>query len=157
MPEPVHSVTLTAPLSGRDAVADALYRCIIGMDTANDALFKSSFTTDAIFDLNGTIIDGFDAINSQCYAIVAKLDTGHYVSNLRINITDDESKAQLTCSSMAQHYPGGEGMKADSVHLLAGGFYYLDLVKDSADGLWKIKHWTVKSTWSQGDYSVVGR
>ena len=96
MPEPVHSVTLTPPLSGRDAVADALYRCIIGMDTANDALFKSSFTADAIFDLNGTIIDGFDAINSQCYDIVAKLDTGHYVSNLRINITDDDSKAQLT-------------------------------------------------------------
>lgn len=143
--------TLTPPLSGREAVADALYRCVYAFDTADDELLKSSLAIDAVFDLKGTIFDGFDAIYSQCYSLVSKMDTTHFVTNLRINITEEDSKAQLTCTSLAQHFNDGEGLKAGSDFKLNGGFYYMDLVKDSGDGLWKIKHWTLRSVWREGD------
>lgn len=148
--------TLTPALSGREAIADAVYRCVVALDTDNPTLFKSAFTSDAIFDLNGTIMDGFDAINTQCYASISKMDTNHFLSNLRINILDGDSKAEMTCSALAQHYRGGEGMKSGAVPLLAGALYWLDLIKDAGDGLWKIKHLKLKSTWGQGDWGVFG-
>ena len=74
----------------------------------------------------------------------------------RINVDDDGLKAQASCSALAQHFRPNEGMKADAVNLLAGALYWLELVKDSNDGLWKIKHWIMKSTWAQGDWGVFG-
>ncbi|KAJ5280634.1 hypothetical protein N7478_006006 [Penicillium angulare] len=153
---PALPVSLSPPLSGRDAVADALYRCVIGLDTADEALFKSAFTIDAVFDINGTIMNGLEAIMSECYVNIAKMDTNHFLSNIRINIMDGDSKAQVTCSALAQHYRGGEGMKPGSEPLLAGSLYWVELVNDSADGLWKVKHWTLKSSWGQGDWTVFG-
>ncbi|KAK4861714.1 hypothetical protein LT330_003749 [Penicillium expansum] len=148
--------SLTPALSDRDAVADALYRGVVAFDTADDALFKSALTDDAVLVLNGTVMEGYDAIYSQCYANIAKLDTNHFLTNMRINITE-ESKAQVSCSALSQHYREGEGMKPDSDFLLAGGFYAVELVKDAGDGLWKIKHWTLKTTWGQGDWGVFGK
>ncbi|OQD73224.1 hypothetical protein PENDEC_c016G02484 [Penicillium decumbens] len=149
-------VTQTPALGGREAIADAVYRCVLAFDTDNETLFKSAFTSDAIFELNGTIMNGLDAIVTQCYASVSKMDTTHFINNLRINILDGDSKAEVTCSALAQHYRGGEGMKPDAVPLLAGALYWMDLVKDAGDGLWKIKHWKLKSTWGQGDWGVFG-
>lgn len=148
---PTLPATLSPPLSGRDAVADALYRCIFAFDTANDVLLKSSLATDAVFDLNGNIMTGFDTIYSQCYSRVSKMDTSHHITNLRINITDEDSKAELTCTALSQHYNDGEGFKTDSAFKLVGGFYYMDLAKNSGDGLWKIKNWTLRAVWGQGD------
>lgn len=157
MSVPALPATLTPALSGREAVADALYRCVIAFDTADDALFKSALTTDAVLNLNGTIMEGYDTIYSQCYANIAKMDTNHFLTNMRINIIDGDSKAQVTCSALSQHYRGGEGMNHGSNFLFAGGLYWVELVKDSRDGLWKIKHWTLKSTWGRGDWGVFGK
>ncbi|WBW70717.1 SnoaL-like domain [Schizosaccharomyces osmophilus] len=123
MSVPALPATLTPALSGRDAVADALYRSVMALDTADDALFKSAFTTDAVLDVNGTIMEGYDAIYSQCYAMLTKFDTNHFLSNMRINIIEGDSKAQVTCSALSQHYRGGEGMNPGSDFLLAGGLY----------------------------------
>lgn len=157
MSVPALPATLTPALSGRDAVADALYRAVTAFDTADDALFKSALTTDAVLNLNGTIMEGYGAIYSQCYANIVKMDTNHFLTNIRINIADGDSKAQVTCSALSQHYRGGEGMNPGSDYLLAGGFYWVELVKDSGDGLWKIKQWTLKSNWGQGDWGVFGK
>jgi hypothetical protein len=48
-------------------------------------------------------------------------------------------------------------MKSDAVQYLylPGGRYWLELVKDAEQGIWKIKHWKLKSAWGQGDWSVV--
>lgn len=148
--------TLTPALSGREAVADAIYRGVLGLDTNDLGLFQSALTRDAIFDLNGTIMEGFETIKTQCYDSISKMETTHFLTNLRINILDNESRAEMTCSSLAQHYRGGEGMKSNAIPLLAGGLYWLSLVKDTEDGLWKITKWTLKSTWGQGDWSVFG-
>jgi hypothetical protein len=155
---PCLPATLNPALSGREAIADAVYRCVVALDTDSPTLFRSAFTSDAIFDLNGTIMNGFDAINTQCFASISKMDTTHFISNLRINVLDGDSKAEVTCSALAQHYRGGEGMKPGAAPLLAGSLYWLELVKDEGDdGLWKIKKWKMKSTWGQGDWGVFGK
>ena len=143
-------------LSVREAITDALYRCVNGLDTADTALFDSAFTQDAIFDLNGdNVMEGLDAIHTGCYDRVAKMDTTHLMSNVRVNIIDGESKASLTASGLAQHYRLGQGREPGATRFLTGCFYFLDCVKDEKDGLWKIKHWRLKIIWTEGDVGVV--
>ena len=48
-------------------------------------------------------------------------------------------------------------MKPGSDFLLAGGLYAVELERNAGDGLWKMKHWTLKTTWGQGDWGVFGR
>lgn len=156
MAAPALPASLTPALSDRDAIADALYRGVNAFDTADEVLFKSALTEDAVLVLNGTVMEGYDAIYSGSYVNIAKMDTNHFLTNLRINITG-ESKAQVSCSALSQHYRGGEGMKPGADFLLAGGLYAVELVKDAGDGLWKIKHWTLKTTWAQGDWAVFGK
>lgn len=153
---PLLPATLTPALSGRDAVADAIYRAVNAFDVADDALLKSALTADAVMNINGTVMEGYDAVYRECYSKISELDTSHFLANLRINITEEDSKAQATCSALSQHYRTGEGLKPGSDSLLAGGIYWLELVKDASDGLWKIKHWILKSSWGQGDWNVIG-
>ncbi|KAH8800183.1 hypothetical protein F5884DRAFT_685842 [Xylogone sp. PMI_703] len=148
-------ITLTFAPGGREAIADAINRCVIGLDTADSALFRSAFTEDAIADLNGTVMDGLDIIYSQCYERIAKLDTTHFITNIRVNADGGGCKASAMCSALAQHYRGGKGMEADTTGLLVGSLYWLDLVRDDKDGLWKIKTWKLKSIWSEGDWGVM--
>jgi len=35
--------------------------------------------------------------------------------------------------------------------------YFVELVKDEKDGLWKVTHWTIKSIWNEGDRSIMPR
>ncbi|SCU94579.1 LAFA_0F22672g1_1 [Lachancea sp. 'fantastica'] len=146
--------TLTPALGGREAVADALYRFAVGLDTNDKALFESAFVTDAVFVLDGTVMDGLDAINTNCFGSISKLDTTHFLTNQRINISDENSKAELTCSALAQHYRGGESKKVDATSLLVGSSYRAHLVKTTEDGLWKMKRLELKIVWSQGDWGV---
>ncbi|KAJ5224044.1 hypothetical protein N7468_008586 [Penicillium chermesinum] len=148
--------TLTPALSGRDAIADAIYRCVESFDRCDVDLCKSAFTSDAIFDLNGNAMEGIQAIIDQCFASVSKMDTTHHITGIRINILDD-SKAQATCSALAQHFTSGEGLKGDGVPILVGSVYWIDFTKDSEDGLWKIKKLILKSHWAQGDWGVFSK
>ncbi|CAG8907094.1 unnamed protein product [Penicillium egyptiacum] len=100
---------LNPALSGRDAIADVLYRCVLGLDTNDMALFDSSFTSTATFSINGKVSSGLPAIHTNCFEVVSKLDTTHFVTNIRINIADSGVKAAATASALAQHYRGGKG------------------------------------------------
>ncbi|KAL7916786.1 hypothetical protein GGI35DRAFT_49365 [Trichoderma velutinum] len=148
-------IDLTPALSEREAIVDAINRCVLGLDSADSALFRSAFTENAVADLNGTIMDGQDAIYSQLYELIAKLDTTHFITNMRINVTDSGSKASAMCSALAQHYRGGMGLEAGATYLLVGSLYWLDLARDDKDGLWKIETWRLKPTWHQGDWGVM--
>lgn len=144
---------LSPPLSDRDAVADAIYRAVYGIDLNDAKLYNSAFTPDGILDLNGTVAD----IHTNCFDRVAKLNTTHFVTNLRINISEGGTcnKAQAIASFLAQHYPAGKGMEDDTRRLLAGGLYYVDAVRDESDGLWKIESFKVRTTWREGDWAVM--
>lgn len=153
---PTLPIKLSPALSGRDAIADAIYRCVDSFDRRSMTLLNSSFTDDAVFEINGRRMEGIQAITDQCFAGVSKLDTTHHVTNLRINVLEEESKAEASCSALAQHFPAGEGLKPGVVPLLVGSLYWIELIKDTGDELWKIKKFILTSNWAQGDWGVFG-
>ncbi|CDM35751.1 hypothetical protein DTO013E5_9259 [Penicillium roqueforti] len=146
---------LTPTLSGRDAIADALYRCVLGLDTNDLALFDSAFTSTATFSIGDKTFSGLPAIHTDCFEVISKLDTTHFVTNIRINIADSGVKAAATASALAQHYRGGKGNEPDQPRLMSGAQYYADLVKDNESGLWKIEAFKMTLSWTEGDWGVM--
>jgi hypothetical protein len=142
-------------LGVREAVTDALYRCVLGLDTADQALFDSALTQDATVDLNGDVMSGLDAIHTQCFDKIAKLDTTHFITNVRVLVDGTESNATVTASVLAQHYRHKQGLVAGAARLMAGSLYSLDVVKDEQEGLWKVKHWKLSSIWAEGDWGIL--
>ncbi|KAL3489614.1 SnoaL-like domain-containing protein [Aspergillus germanicus] len=154
---PIH---LSPPLSPREAIADALYRCNEGLDTNNKPLFDSSFTETATLEVNGTASEGLAAIQTNCFNVLGRKNTTHFVSNIRINIEESGEKAVMSAYSLAQHYREGEGIseKGDQERLLAGNLYHLDLVKETGaagGGLWRIERFVVQSSWAEGFWGVM--
>lgn len=165
------SAHLSPTPSDRDAVVDAIARCVCGLDTADRALFQSAFVADAVFDLNGAALRGMDEITTRCFDIVSALDTTHTTSGVRTTFAADGRSATATATGVAHHYRAGAGLAlTDGGHrerLVVGSLYSIDLVKvDSGEGegegegeggvLWKAKTWRLKSVWSQGDWAVMG-
>ncbi|KAK9233732.1 SnoaL-like domain-containing protein [Lipomyces kononenkoae] len=142
-----HSSGSLTGLTTREAIADALYRGVLGLDTNDFAMFKSALVEgkDTCFDLNGTILNGMDEINYKIFNFIGPLDTTHTVSNIRVDVKDGEDTASMTAYAVAQHYKPGEGCAPAARRLLTGGLYFIDLVRDSSDALWKIRKWTLKS------------
>ncbi|OAA72396.1 hypothetical protein ISF_01469 [Cordyceps fumosorosea ARSEF 2679] len=158
------SAHLSPTPSDREAVVDAIARCVCGLDTADRALFQSAFTTDAVFDLNGTLLRGLDEITTSCFDIVSPLDTTHMTSNVRTTFAEGGRAATTTATGVAHHYRAGRGLAMEqgghTERLVVGSLYSIDLVKVD-DGtaeapLWKAKTWRLKSVWSQGDWAIMG-
>jgi len=67
---------LLTSLTEREAVTDALYRAVESFDTHDISIFDSAFVAaDAVFDLNGTVINGTDTIRTGILAKVGPMDT----------------------------------------------------------------------------------
>ncbi|KAM3564816.1 hypothetical protein MY1884_000579 [Beauveria asiatica] len=157
------SANLSPLPSDREAILDAIARCVCGLDTADRALFQSAFTADAVFDLNGALLHGLDEITASCFDNVSKLDTTHMTSNVRTTFSDDGRAATTTATGVAHHYRAGKGLAMEkggaAERLVAGSLYSIDLVKVDVEGeatLWKAKTWRLKSVWTQGDWAVMG-
>ena len=154
---------LNPPMSGREAVVDALHRCVVAFDTNDTALFDSSFMPDGVLEINGRPLKGLPEIHAKGLALVFKVDTTHLVTNLRVHMKTgttkpgdaEENEASLTATALAQHFAEGKGMEPGQKNLMSGSLYRGELARDT-DGLWKFKHLLIKSTWVQGDYSVIG-
>jgi len=145
-------------LTEREAVTDALYRAIIGFDTNDVSIFNSAWSgQDVTLDLNGKVINGLDAIRTQLLDVVGPMDTTHMISNVRVDVKDGASTASLTAYALAQHCPPGMGGDPSGPKYLAGARYFIDLVKDDSDGLWKATKFVLKRVWTQGDPSVIRR
>lgn len=147
-----------ASLTEREAITDALYRAVIGLDTADQALFNSAMTDDTFLELAGHELSGRDAVNSGMYDFIATLTTTHHLSNIRVDVKPGASEAKVTATAIAQHCrPGPEGAAPGAQKFLAGTMYYIDVVKDAKDELWKAKKWVLKVMWREGDESIMGR
>ncbi|TVY43995.1 hypothetical protein LSUB1_G001780 [Lachnellula subtilissima] len=149
-------------LTTREAITDALYRAIIGFDRNDIPMFMSACAgEDLVFEIhNGEqkeLVSGTSVIRDTVLATVGPMDTQHITSNIRIDYKDGADTASLTAHAQSQHWPPGKGREPDAPNYLVGGEYLLDLVRDDADGLWKIKYWVLKAIWTQGDPSVMGR
>lgn len=150
-------VTLNPPLSGREAVADAVYRALLGLDTNDAKLFESGLTEDVIFTVNESTTHGREALVSGSFAKLSKLDTTHFLTNVRVHIDEGGATASLTASALSQHYRGGEGMDPKAERYLAGTLYFLDLVRDDdeAGGIWRVKNWKIRTSWNEGNVAIV--
>lgn len=154
---------LHPPLTGRDAVVDAMYRCVMAFDTTDAALFESSFMLDGVFEVNGRAMRGLSEIHATGLALIFKLDTTHLVTNIRVHMKTgitkvgaaEENEASLTATVLSQHFIEGKGMEPNQERLMSGSLYRAELGID-VDGLWKFRHLLIKSTWVEGNYSVVG-
>jgi len=155
-----HSVT---SLTLREAITDALYRGVIGFDHNDVSIFNSAFAgEDVSFELlagegEKTIVSGLSTIRTQVLDHVGPMDTTHMISNVRVDVKDGADTASLTAYALAQHCPPGRGKEPDGPKYLVGGEYWIDLIRDDGDGLWKIKKWVLKVIWTQGDASVMQR
>lgn len=147
-------------LSTREAIADALYRCVQGLDTYDEALFRSALVDlkDFKFGFNGSELKGEGVIMDAVFHFVGPMATTHSLSNIRIDVESDAAEiASMTAYAIAVHYRKGEGIDPTTSHLTAGAIYDLDLIKDKSDGQWKIQNWGVKLLWRSGDASIVAR
>lgn len=149
---------LTPSLTGRDAVIDALYRCVMAFDTADAALFDSSFLQDGVFEVNGRAMRGLPEIHATGLALIFKLETTHMATNVRVHMREtteeEKSEATLTTTVLSQHFVEGKGMELGQKSLMSGSLYRGELVRDET-GLWKFKHLQIRSTWVDGDWSVM--
>ncbi|RDW58903.1 hypothetical protein BP6252_13379 [Coleophoma cylindrospora] len=150
---------LNPPMTGREAVVDALYRCTTAFDTNDVALFDSAFMPDGVFEVNGRAMTGLPEIHTTGLALIFSVDTTHMVTNMRVNMgpgsAGEEKEAKLTATVLSQHFAAGKGMELGQKNLMGGTLYGAELIKDT-DGLWKFKNLQIKATWAQGDWSVVG-
>ncbi len=144
-------------LSTREAVADALYRAVISLDSNNRQLWESSWAKadDISFEMDQPMV-GMETINEKLFEIIGPMDTQHLTSNIRIDVADGASTAYMTAYGQNQHFRPGEALNPTSKGLLAGTKYQLDVVKDGGDGLWKIKTWKMQLMWIDGDTSIIG-
>lgn len=151
-----HPINLTT-LPPREAIVDALYRAIIGLDTNNYALFESAWIDrqDVVFEMDGNAMNGLDVIEENIFKNIGPLDTTHFLTNIRIEAKDGADSATVTTYALAQHYKAGEGKVPDTKRLLSGSMYSVDVVKDKGTDLWKIKTWNMKIVWTEGDMSIV--
>jgi hypothetical protein len=139
------------------AISDALLRVLIGLDTNDRKLYESAWITggnpDQLFEMGGKSTNINDLFN-----FIGPVDTQHLISNVRVNVEDGNTdEASVTAYAWAQHHRPGEGVQPDSKHLTSGSRYFVDVVRDSADGLWKIKKWVMTVVWLDGDRSIVGQ
>lgn len=147
-----------ASLTPREAITDTLYRLLIGMDRYDAAMFDSAMCEDVVWELKfgeTTITSGLPEVRVAALDRVGPLDTTHMASNIRVDVKDGAKTATLSAYMIGQHCPPGEGKNPEGRKFLGGGEYFLDVVKDEKDGLWKTKKWVTENLWVQGDISVI--
>jgi hypothetical protein len=160
MPEGMKVPMALSPPSAadRDAITDCIHRLMLGMDTNDAELFDSALAQDAKWELHIKTLNNLDEIHEQCYdSDIIKLDTTHYVTNIRIHVADGGSEASVSTLYEAHHYRGGRGTVAGTHRYSTGGVYFMKLIKDkvNADGAWKINYMKMKPIWTEGDRLLV--
>ncbi|KAH6843236.1 hypothetical protein B0I37DRAFT_384023 [Chaetomium sp. MPI-CAGE-AT-0009] len=145
-------------LSEREAIADALYRGVIGCDHNDTELFNSAWAgEDVSFEIHGDdkkVMSGLSVIRKNILEIVGPMDTTHNTAMVRVNLKDGADTATLTALSTAQHCPAGMGRDPTSPKYTSCGEYSVDLIKDES-GIWRIKKLVLRVVWIQGDPSLV--
>ncbi|ETN42439.1 uncharacterized protein HMPREF1541_01594 [Cyphellophora europaea CBS 101466] len=148
------TTALTA-LTPREAVADALHRCVLGLDTNDRDLFESACLKDetATVLAGPDTIYGWDAINALMSRVFLVVTT-HFITNIRVELKDTTT-AFMTAHAIAYHVRPDDVYKPADTSYTAACLYFMDLVKDDTDGLWKIKRWEIKIQWTSGDRAVL--
>lgn len=123
---------LPAQLQGQhteaEAVADALYRAVLAFDLDDEALLRSAVTGEISMRMPGIInVNGIQELKEKVFDRVSKLDTTHFLSNMRVNISS-AATARATCSATARHVRPGKGFESGPNKYMSGGLYSCELV-----------------------------
>jgi hypothetical protein len=147
--------TLTG-LSPREAVADALHRCVLGLDRNDRDLFESACVKDESMTVSAgpVTLNGWETINGYFQRVFAVITT-HMISNIRVELKEGADTASMTAHAMSYHLKEETAMTLEDASYRAASLYDIDLVRDSGDGLWKIKKWDIKVLWTTGDIKVL--
>lgn len=148
-------------LSDREAIADAIYRYMDGIDDNDAALTGCAFTEDAVFDLSdfgdpNAVLNGRKAITDHIARTVGPMDTLHQMTNQRIWVDAAAGTAKVSAAALAQHKRTGEGRDPGGEELLMGSRMLIDAVKvRDEDGGWLIKRFVLKNFWGRGTTAVM--
>jgi hypothetical protein len=150
-----NSIALTG-LTPREAIADALHRCVLGMDSNDRKLFESACLKDESMTViaGAFTIEGWASIDGF-FRKLFDLVTTHTISNVRIHLKDDAHMASMTAHAISYHVRSDDALKQEDTSYTASSLYDIDLVKDMNDGLWKIKKWGIQVLWTTGDRTVL--
>lgn len=140
------------PLSDREAIADACYRTTASIDHADEELYWSAVTDDIYAEVAGTTVSSAQELKTKVWDNVIKVDTIHYLSNIRISI-DSPTTARVTFTSLAQHCRRGKGFEPGPNKFTTGAIFNCDAVK--VGDIWKMKSWKANHVWGDGDPSVM--
>lgn len=140
------------PLTEREAIADVCYRTTASIDHADEELFWSAVTPDVYAEVAGTTVHSAEELKTKVWDNVTKVDTIHYITNMRISI-DTPTTARVTFTSLAQHCRRGKGFEPGPNKFTTGAIYNCEIVK--VDDLWKTKKWITNHVWGDGDPSVM--
>ncbi|KAH7381390.1 hypothetical protein DE146DRAFT_773161 [Phaeosphaeria sp. MPI-PUGE-AT-0046c] len=99
-------------------------------------------------------IKGWTAIR-KFFQRVFSLVTTHITSNIRVELKDGANTAFMTAHAIAYHVLPEDALKLEDTSYTASCLYYIELLRDKKDDLWKMKHWELKVLWSTGDRAVV--
>lgn len=151
---------ILSSLTTREAILDAITRVLVALDRNDVELFNSAWAGDDVFVQIGTgddkkVLPNLALIRKVVFDRVGPMDTTHSYTSPRVDVQDGADTAVLTATSLAQHCPPGRGKEPDGPKYLVGGEYTANLIRDSADGVWKIKKWTLEIRWTQGDASIL--
>lgn len=144
--------------SPTDAVADALYRAVIGLDNNDHKLWNSAWVegNDMTFAMGDNVMDSRETIETNIFKPIGALVTHHNISNVRVDLESRAETAYMTCYAIAQHKRPDTGLDPKAAKLTSGATYAVDVVKDCGDGLWKLRKWSMQLVWLEGDASIVG-
>ncbi|KAI0478556.1 hypothetical protein GGR56DRAFT_672574 [Xylariaceae sp. FL0804] len=146
------------PLGDREAVADACYAAFAGIDFVDEALLLGACAPDIRTNINGRVCEGREELRLRVFENAGrKLDTVHYLTNMRVSIDDDGAagKARVTFAAQAVHCRPGKGNepgKGDN-QWTTGALY--SCVAQKYDGVWKLKEMESNHLWAQGDPTVM--
>ncbi|KNC99524.1 uncharacterized protein SPPG_04915 [Spizellomyces punctatus DAOM BR117] len=140
-------------------ITTAIHRYAHGLDANDSASLSSAFTEDATLDftpaatrigISFPVMPGLPTILAVMLPTIGPLDTSHTITNIQTDLHGDEGK--LTCLIESEHYPGGEGPKAESVkHITLMNRYEATVVRVGNE--WKMKNVLVYNLWAVGDTS----
>ncbi|KAL5386385.1 hypothetical protein DPSP01_004114 [Paraphaeosphaeria sporulosa] len=143
-------------LTPREAITDALSRCILGLDTNSRPLFESACLQDSTMTIaiGPTVVSGWPAI-SAFFERVFQVITTHIISNVRIAVEDGADTATLSAHAISYHIKEEDKLSVEDTSYTAGSLYDIEVVRDKGDGLWKIRRWGFKILWTKGERAVL--
>jgi hypothetical protein len=156
MPEDMADIITLTALTPREAVADALHRCVLGIDTNNQDLFASAcLTNEHMSVIAGPVtLEGWPSIKDFFHRVFV-LTTTHITSNIRVELMDGADTANMTAHVISYHVRPEDAFKEEDTSYTASSLYDIDLVREEKDGLWKIQKWDIKVLWTTGDKAVL--